>query len=444
MNKRLNIHGYGDNLTINDIRIGDLSPLEHEKIEIDKGGKNYNPLENVVVSHVQDSSTLVCRKPSENTAKAYIEEELIDGLCCYSAVNQGQLNQTIVNAVVKHLTEEKLPTVPRSIRHKYMGAFLLAATGITEMDRVVPKVAGVEAPELMFKLSRRWGYEVKGIPKNEAIIVVAKGNFHGRTLTAISMSNDPGARENFGPFVPGIEWVQFNNFDELKLLFESKGDKIASFLVEPIQGEAGVIVPDEEYWPKVRKLCDEYNILLSLDEVQTGFGRTGANFAHQLYNIKPDLLGCGKAAGGGILPVSFVAGTDEVISVLTPGSEGSTFGGYPLGAVVGIYAIKVLEEEKLAEKAKIRGAQLMGHFENIQSEFSDKIKEVRGKGLLTAFEMHNDPKLDGHHVCVELLKQGVYAKETHHTTVRIAPALTIETWQIDNIAEAIRNVIIEI
>ena len=181
-----------------------------------------------------------------------------------------------------------------------------------------------------------------------------------------------------------------------------------------------------------------------MDEVQTGFGRTGANFAHQLYNIKPDLLGCGKAAGGGILPVSFVAGTDEAISVLTPGSEGSTFGGYPLGAVVGIYAIKVLEEEKLAEKAKIRGAQLMGHFENIQSEFSDKIKEVRGKGLLTAFEMHNDPKLDGHHVCVELLKQGVYAKETHHTTVRIAPALTIETWQIDNIAECIRNVINEI
>ena len=437
----LSIHGYGDDLTINNFRLGDLSPAEHEKIDEDKGGRNYNPLENVVVSHVKDSSTLICRKPSENGVAAYIEEELIDGLCCYSAVNQGQLNQTIVDAVVKHLTEEKLPTVPRSIRHKYMSAFLLATTGITEMDRVVPKVAGVEAPELMFKLSRRWGYKVKGIPENEAIIVAARGNFHGRTVTAVSMSDDPDAREGFGPFVPGIELVAFNDIDALTSLFEKRGDKIAAYLVEPIQGEAGVIIPDSDYWPQVRALCDKHNILLAMDEVQTGFGRTGANFAHQLYNVKPDLMGCGKAAGGGILPVSFVAGSDEVIGVLTPGSEGSTFGGYPLGAVVGVYAIKVLIEEKLAENAKIRGAQLMSHFENMQTDFPDKIKEVRGKGLLTAFEMQNSPHLDGHHVSVELLKQGVYAKETHHSTVRIAPALTIEAWQIDNIAESIWNVI---
>ena len=437
----LSIHGYGDDLTVNDCRLGDLSPAEHEKIDLEKGGRNYNPLENVVISHVKDSSTLICRKPSENGVAAYIEEELIDGLCCYSAVNQGQLNQTIVDAVVKHLTEEKLPTVPRSIRHKYMSAFLLATTGITEMDRVVPKVAGVEAAELMFKLSRRWGYKIKGIPENEAIIVAAKGNFHGRTVTAVSMSDDPDAREGFGPFVPGIELVAFNDIDALTSLFEEKGEKIAAYLVEPIQGEAGVIVPNDDYWTRVRALCDQHNILLALDEVQTGFGRTGANFAHQLFDVKPDLMGCGKAAGGGILPVSFVAGTDEVIGVLTPGSEGSTFGGYPLGAVVGVYAIKVLIEEKLAENAKIRGAQLMSHFENMKNEFPDKIKEVRGLGLLTAFEMYDDPKLDGHQISLELLKNGVYAKETHHSTVRIAPALTIETWQIDNIAEAIYNVV---
>ena len=440
----LSIHGYGDNLTINDIRLGDLSPSDHEKIEQEKGGQNYKPLENVVVSHVKDSSTLICRKPSSNGVATYIEEELIDGLCCYSAVNQGQLNQTIVDAVVKHLTEEKLPTVPRSIRHKYMSAFLLAATGITEMDRMVPKVAGVEAPELMFKLSRRWGYEVKGIPENEAIIVAAEGNFHGRTVTAVSMSDDPDARKNFGPFVPGIELVPFNNIEALQSLFEAKGDKIAAYLVEPIQGEAGVIVPDDDYWAQVRALCDEHNILLAMDEVQTGFGRTGENFAHQLFGIKPDLMGCGKAAGGGILPVSFVAGKDEVIGVLTPGSEGSTFGGYPLGAVVGVYAIKVLVDSRLAENAKIRGAQLMSHFENMQSEFPDKIKEVRGRGLLTAFEMHDSSNLDGHQVSVELLKRGVYAKETHKNIMRIAPALTIEAWQIDNIAESIWNVINEI
>ena len=437
----LSINGYGDNLTVNNIRIGDLSPADHEKIEKEKGGQNYSPLENVVVSHVKDSSTLICRKPSTNSAAAYIEEELLDGLCCYSAVNQGQLNQTIVNAVVKHLTEEKLPTVPRSIRHKYMSAFLMAATAITEMDRMVPKVAGVEAPELMFKLSRRWGYEVKGIPANEAITVAAKGNFHGRTVTAVSMSDDPDARENFGPFVPGIELVPFNDIEALQTLFESKGEKIAAYLVEPIQGEAGVIVPDDDYWTKVRALCDQHNILLAMDEVQTGFGRTGANFAHQIFGVKPDLMGCGKAAGGGILPVSFVAGTDEVIGVLTPGSEGSTFGGYPLGAVVGVYAIKVLVDEKLAENARIRGGQLMSHFENMMAEFPDKIKDVRGRGLLTAFEMHDAARLDGHHVSVELLKHGVYAKETHHSTVRIAPALTIEAWQVDNIAEAIYGVV---
>ena len=440
----LSIHGYGDNLTINNIRLGDMSPSDHEKIEKEKGGQNYKPLENVVVSHVKDSSTLICRKPSDNGVKAFIEEELIDGLCCYSAVNQGQLNKTIVDAVVKHLTEEKLPTVHRSIRHKYMSAFLLAATGITEMDRMVPKVAGVEAPELMFKLSRRWGYEVKGIPENEAIIVAAEGNFHGRTVTAVSMSDDPDARENFGPFVPGIELVPFNNIEALQSLFEAKGDKIAAYLVEPIQGEAGVIVPDDDYWAQVRALCDEHNILLAMDEVQTGFGRTGENFAHQLFNIKPDLMGCGKAAGGGILPVSFVAGKDEVIGVLTPGSEGSTFGGYPLGSVVGVYAIKVLVEENLAENARIRGGQLMSHFDNMKVDFPDKIKEVRGRGLLTAFEMHDSSNLDGHQVSVELLKRGVYAKETHKNIVRIAPALTIEAWQIDNIAESIWNVINEI
>ena len=435
------INGYGDDLTVNGIRIGDLSPLAHEKIEKKMGGLNYKPLENVVVSHVQDSSTLICRKPDNNDVNKYVEEELLDGLCCYSAVNQGQLNKSIVDAVIHHLSVEKLPTVPRSIRHKYMSAFLMAATSITNMDRVVPKVAGVEAPELMFKLARRWAYVKKGVPSNEAIIVAAKGNFHGRTMTAISLSDDKESKEDFGPFLPGIELVPFNNYEALEEIFKEKGDKIAAFLAEPIQGEAGVIVPDEDYWPKVKRLCEKYNILLALDEVQTGFGRTGYNFAHQLYNVKPDIMGCGKAAGGGILPVSFVAGSDEVISVLTPGSEGSTFGGYPLACVVSVYAIKALIDQNLAKNANIRGSQLMNHYNDIMLEFPDKIKEVRGKGLLTAFEMHNQPLLDGHKVSVNLLKKGIYAKETHHSTVRIAPALTIEAWQIDEMADGIRTII---
>ena len=441
MSNKVIIKGYGDNLEINGVKIGSLSPSEHEKIEKDKGGQNYKPLEDVVVSHVQDSSTLICRKPDKNGIKKFIEEELVDGLCCYSAVNQGQLNQDIVDAVVHHLNNEKLPTVPRSIRHKYMSAFLLATTAFTEMDRVVPKVAGVESWELTFKTCRRWGYEIKKIPKNKCIIVGATGNFHGRSVAAVSMSDDPDARKNFGPFVPGIELVPYNDLEALEKLFIEKGDYIAAYSVEPIQGEAGVIVPNDNYWPEVRKLCDKYNILLAFDEVQTGFGRTGQNFAWQLFGVKPDIMGCGKAAGGGILPVSFVAGRDDVIGVLSPGSEGSTFGGYPLASVVGTYAIKVLVDNNLAKNAAIRGNQLLNHFEELKNEFPDKIKEVRGKGLLTAFEMFDDTKLDGHHVSLSLLEKGVYAKETHKTTIRIAPALTIEAWQIDNIAEAIHGVI---
>ncbi len=435
------ITGYGDDLTVDGIRLGDLSPADHENIEKSKGGQNYKPLEDVVVSHVKDSSTLICRKPSNDSVSAYVEEELIDGLCCYSAVNQGQLNEEIVNAVIHHLDKEKLPTVPRSIRHKYMSAFLMAATAITDMDKVVPKVSGVESWELTFKLCRRWGYEVKNIPDEKCIIVGAKGNFHGRTLSAVSMSDDPDSRTNFGPFVPGIELVPYNDIDALRKLFEEKGEYIAAYSVEPIQGEAGVIVPDNDYWPQVAELCKKHNILLAMDEVQTGFGRTGANFAHQLFGVKPDIIGCGKAAGGGILPVSFVAGRKDIIDTLTPGSEGSTFGGYPLASVVGVYAIKTMVDMDLSKNARERGAQLLGYFESIRTEFPDKIKEIRGKGLLTAFEMFDEPHLDGHTVSVELLKSGVYAKETHHSTVRIAPALTITGSQIDNLAEKLRSVI---
>ena len=437
----VSINGFGDDLCINDVRIGDLTPDDHEKIEKEKGGQNYAPLENVVISKVKDSSTLIARKPHPEDVSKYIEEEILDGLCCYSAVNQGQLNQTIVNAVIKHLQEEKLPTVPRSIRHKYMSAFLLAATSITGMDRVIPKVAGVESWELSFKICRRWGYEVKGIPKNKAIVVGATGNFHGRSLAAVSFSDDPDSKENFGPFVPGIELVPYNDIDALEDLFEKKGDYIAAYMVEPIQGEAGVIVPDDNYFIKVSELCKKHNILLSMDEVQTGFGRTGRNFAHQLFGVKPDIMGCGKAAGGGILPVSFVAGSDEVLGVLTPGSEGSTFGGYPLASVVGTYAIKVMVDENLAENAEIRGAQLINNLKDIQSHYPDKIKEVRGKGLLTAFEMFDEKHLDGHKVSVGLMDRGVYAKETHHTTVRLAPALTIESEQIETLSNAVKDVV---
>ncbi|MCF7807204.1 MAG: aminotransferase class III-fold pyridoxal phosphate-dependent enzyme [Candidatus Marinimicrobia bacterium] len=438
---KVNISGYGDDLTVNGVRIGDLSPAEHEAIEMEKGGQNYSPLEDVVVSHVMDSSTLICRKPDPDGVKAYIEEELLDGLCCYSAVNQGQLNATIVDAVIAHLQDEKIPTVPRSIRHKYMAAFLLAATAITEMDKVVPKVAGVEAPELMAKLSRRWGYRVKGIPANEAIIVVAADNFHGRSLFAVSASTDPMAKDDFGPFLPGIEVVPFNDIEALKALFKEKGDRIASYIVEPIQGEAGVILPTADYHQQVADLCKQHNVLFCMDEVQTGFARTGANFAHQLYGVKPDLMACGKAAGGGIMPVSFVAGRKDVINVLTPGSEGSTFGGFPLASVTATFAIKAMVDMNLAQNAEKMGQRMIQHFNDIKADYPDKIKEGRGAGLLTAFEMYDEPGLDGHKVSLKLLESGIYAKETHKTTVRLAPALTVTEAGVDHIGESIRKVI---
>ena len=395
----------------------------------------------MVISSVKDSSTLIARKPDPADVNKYVESEILDGLCCYSAVNQGQLNQTIVDAVIHHLDQEKLPTVPRSIRHKYMSAFLLSATAVTKMDRVIPKVAGVESWELSFKICRRWGYKVKGIPDGEAIIVGATGNFHGRSLAAVSFSDDPDSKEYFGPFVPGIELVPYNDIGALESLFKEKGELIAAYMVEPIQGEAGVIVPDDDYFLKVSALCKKYNILLSMDEVQTGFGRTGENFAHQLFGVKPDIMGCGKAAGGGILPVSFVAGRDDVLGVLTPGSEGSTFGGYPLASVVGTYAIKAMIDANLAKNAKTRGTQLIKNLNDIKNQFSDKIMEVRGKGLLTAFEMYDEKRLDGHKVSVGLLARDVYAKETHRTTVRLAPALTISSEQIDQLSDAVKDVV---
>ncbi len=440
----IKIDGYGDDLTINGVRIGDLSPQEHEQIDKEKGGNNYHPLENVVVSSVFDDTTFIARKPDPENTKKYLEFELIDGLCCYSAVNSGQLNKTIVDAIITHLRKEKIPTVPRSIRHKYMSALLLAVTAFTEMEKMVPKVAGVEAPEMMFKIARRWAYEKKGVPEGKALTIVAENNFHGRSMFAISASTDPLSRENFGPFLPGIIKVPYNDITAIEQAIKGNAEYLSAVILEPIQGEAGVIVPSDDYLPAVKKLCKEHNVLFCLDEVQTGYCRTGANFAHQLWNVKPDLMACGKAAGGGIIPVSYVAGRADVIDVLTPGSEGSTFGGYPLACIAGVYSIKVMIEENLAERAKVRGKRLLSHFAKIQKEFPDKIKEYRGKGLLTAFEMHNAPQLDGHKVSLKLLEKGVYAKETHKSTVRVAPSLTITEENIDFIAEAIREVIKEL
>ena len=363
--------------------------------------------------------------------------EYYDFLSAYSAVNQGHCHPRIVSALVNQA--EKLQLTSRAFYTDALGEYAEYITSLFGYGKVLPMNTGVEGGETALKLCRKWAYKVKETKKNKAKILFAEGNFWGRTLAACSSSTDPDCYEDYGPFMPGFEVIPYNDLSSLKSAL--KDENVAGFMVEPIQGEAGVIVPDDDYFPQVSKLCKKYNVLLAMDEVQTGFGRTGRNFAHQLYGVKPDIMGCGKAAGGGILPVSFVADRKDVIDVLTPGSEGSTFGGYPLASVVGTYAIKVLVDESLAENAKVKGDYLIGNLNSIKDEFPQKIKEVRGKGLLTAFEMHDERSLDGHTVSVELLNHGVYAKETHHSTVRLAPALTINNDQIDRLTDAIRTVI---
>lgn len=438
INSSLKIDGYGSDLSINGVCIGDLSTAQHQAIEDQLGTPNYHSLEGVIVSHAESASTLMCQLLSGTKETI---RPIIDGLCCYSAVNQGQLNPVVVDAVVAHLCQERLPTVPRSIQHKYMAAFLLACTEFTQMERVMLKVSGVEAWECSFKLARRWGYHCKGIADDQALVIGVENNFHGRSMAAISMSSNDVSRDGFGPFLPGTRLIPFNDIDALRAVFEKDHERICAFNAEPIQGEAGVIVPDEDYWPQVRALCDQYNILLVMDEVQTGYGRTGADFAHQLYGIKPDLMSCGKATGAGIVPLSFVAGRGDIIKLLQPGTEGSTFGGYPLACVVGVFAIKAVIDGQLTKNSKAMGLRLMSHFNEIKADFPDKVMDVRGKGLLTAIQFFDSDQLDGHEISLKLLSKGLYAKETHRHTIRVAPALSINAEKIDKIAEIIRKTI---
>ena len=435
---KLSIEGYGDALTINGRCISDMSIHEHQAIEKKLGANNYQPLNNVLVKAAKSASTLLCRI---NINDQEVIAPILDALSCYSAVNQGQLNQTVVDALVAHLQEVRIPTVPRSIRHQYMAPFLMAATSFCQMDRVVPKVTGVEAWELTLKLSRLWGHLVKGIPENQSIVVGAENNFHGRSLAAVSFSSSPSARFHFGPYLPGIHLVPFNDVEALDEFFQKHHASICAYIAEPIQGEGGVIIPDDDYWPKVRALCDKYHILLVLDEVQTGYGRTGQAFAHQHYGIKPDLMACGKAAGAGIVPLSYVAGRSDIISLLKPGTEGSTFGGYPLACVVGVYAIKALLDGGLIQKAQTLGSMLLKRLQKIQAKHPDKIQSVRGKGLLIAVEFYKTEALDGCLISQALLSKGIYAKETQQYTIRFAPALSVSEADINAIALALEDVL---
>ena len=358
-------------------------------------------------------------------------KKYLDCLSAYSAVNQGHLHPKIVKALENQL--HRVALTSRAFHNDRMGLFLKHLLDICGkgFDMALPMNTGAEAVETAIKMVRRWGYVVKGVEKDKAEIIVCANNFHGRTTTIVGFSTDPDATTNFGPFTPGFKVIPYDDPEALEGAINSN---TVAFLVEPIQGEAGVKIPSEGYLKKVREICTTHNVLLVLDEIQTGFCRTGRMFCHQYEGMIPDVMTLGKALGGGLLPVSAVVSRKEIMKVFTPGSHGSTFGGFPLACAVGDAALDVLVEEKLDE----RSAELGTYFlEELQKINHPRIKEVRGKGLFIAIELHEKARP----FTESLIEEGILAKETHDFAIRFAPPLVITKEQIDWALAIIKKVL---
>ncbi len=342
----------------------------------------------------------------------------LDFLSAYSAVNQGHCHPKIVNALIEQA--KKLTLTSRAFYNSELGHFEEYITKYFGFDKVLPMNTGAEAVETALKLCRKWAYEKKGIAENKAKIIVCGGNFHGRTITIISMSTDPESNTNYGPYTPGFEIVPYSDIPALEKALEDPN--VAGFLVEPIQGEAGVYVPEEGYLKKAYDLCKAKNVLFMADEIQTGIARTGKLLACDHEGVKPDVLMLGKALSGGVIPVSAVLANDDVMLVIKPGEHGSTFGGFPLAAKVAMAALEVVKEEKLAEKAEYLGEIFRKEMRNIKS---DMIELVRGKGLLNAVVIKHKEGKTAWDICVQMKEEGLLAKPTHGHIIRFAPPLVI-------------------
>ncbi|HEX8017664.1 MAG TPA: ornithine--oxo-acid transaminase [Flavobacterium sp.] len=350
-----------------------------------------------------------------------------DFLSAYSAVNQGHCHPKIVGAMVEQA--QKLTLTSRAFYNDKLGNYEEYITNYFGFDKVLPMNTGAEAVETALKLCRKWAYEVKGIHENLAQIIVCENNFHGRTTTIISFSNDESARKSFGPFTEGFIKIEYDNLIALERVLESSKN-IAGFLVEPIQGEAGVYVPSEGYLAKAKALCEKHNVLFIADEVQTGIARTGKLLAVHHENVQPDILILGKAISGGVYPVSAVLANDEIMNVIKPGQHGSTFGGNPVAAAVAIAALEVVKDEKLAENAERLGIILRKGLNEI-AERNDLITLVRGKGLLNAIVINCDEESDlAWEICLKFRDNGLLAKPTHGNKIRLAPPLVITEDQI--------------
>jgi ornithine--oxo-acid transaminase len=356
----------------------------------------------------------------------------IDMLSSYSALNQGHRHPKIIKAVIEQL--ERITLTSRAFYNDKLSLFLKKLNEITGYDKALPMNSGAEAVETAIKIARKWAYTKKGIPLNDGEIIVALNNFHGRTITIISFSSEHQYRYAFGPFTPGFVLVPFGDYLAIE---KAINDRTIGVLIEPIQGEGGIIVPPEGYLKKVREITREKDVLLMLDEIQTGLGRTGKLFAYQhelSENEKPDILILGKALGGGIYPVSVVLANDDIMEVIKPGDHGSTFGGNPLAATIGIAALEVIIEENLPENARIMGDYFIRNLREIKSPY---IKEVRGKGLLIGVELNRPAR----EFCEKLMKLGVLSKETHEYVIRFAPPLIIKKEEIDWALERIKSVL---
>ena len=395
-----------------------LSFIEQEK---KYGAHNYHPLD-VVLS--KGSGAFVW----DMEGKRYF-----DFLSAYSAVNQGHCHPKIVKA----LTDQAnlLCLTSRAFYNDCLGPYEEYIHNYFGYDKVLPMNSGAEAVETAFKLARRWGYIKKGIAENQALIVGCEGNFHGRTISIVSLSTDPDSYSQYGPFTPGLIKIPYNNVPELEKVFKAQSKNIAAFLVEPIQGEAGVFVPDDGYLKACLDLCKKYNVLFIADEVQTGIARTGKMLCCDHEGVRPDMVILGKAISGGVLPVSAVLADDDIMLTIKPGEHGSTFGGFPLACKVAMAALQVVKEEHLVEKAEYLGKIFREEMSNVRSPF---IKQIRGKGLLNAIVIEPHKGKEAWDVCEKMAENGLLAKPTHKHIIRFAPPLVITE---EELREAIQIII---
>lgn len=395
------------------------------KLEEDFGAHNYHPIPVVI----------------ERGEGVYVWDvdgkKYFDFLAAYSAVNQGHCHPRIIHALTTQA--QKLTLTSRAFYNSLLGEYEQFITNYFGYDKVLPMNTGVEGGETAIKLARRWAYDIKGVKENQAKVVFANGNFWGRTLAAISSSNDPSSYKGFGPYMPGYELIDYNDLNALENAI--KDPNTAAFMVEPIQGEAGVVVPSEGYLKGVRALCTKHNVLFIADEVQTGLARTGKMLACDHENVKPDILILGKALSGGILPVSAVLASNEIMLTIKPGEHGSTYGGNPLGCAVAMEALKVLKDEKLSENAETLGILFRSEMTKLKQE-TNLITEIRGKGLFNAIVIKEKNGKTAWDVCLQFAEHGLLAKPTHGDIIRFAPPLVITKEQLMECVTIIRNVIL--